>query len=90
MKNKFYEELIFSKSKIVIILRLMAWLLLIVAIVAGVVESVNDAEPVPLLLYTVYAVGAMFLLYAIAAIINYLAEITDILKRNIDKDTKER
>lgn len=88
MNNKFYKRLIFSKSKIATILRLLAWLVLIVALVAGGVESFNDAEPVPLLLYTSYAAGAMLLLYAIAAIINYLAEITDILKRNIDKDTK--
>lgn len=90
MNNKFYEKMIFSKSKIAIILRLLAWLFLIVAIVVGVIESFNDAEPVPLLLYISYAVGAMLLLYAIASIINYLAEITDILRRNIDKDMDDR
>ena len=90
MNNKFYEKMIFSKSKIAIIMRLLAWLLLIVAIVVGSVESFSDAEPVPLFLYVFYAACAMLFLYAIAAIINYLAEITDILKRNIDKDMKER
>ncbi|MBQ7006630.1 MAG: hypothetical protein IJN59_02250 [Oscillospiraceae bacterium] len=88
INNKFYEKFIFSKSKIAIILRLLAWLLLIVAIGAGVVESFNDAEPVPLFLYTFYAAGAMLLLYTVAAIIHYLAEITDILKRNADNDRK--
>lgn len=90
MNNKFYKRLILSKSKIAMILRLLAWLVLIVAIIAGVVESFNDAEPVPLLLYTSYAAGAMLLLYVVAAIIHYLAEITDILKRNMDKDANNR
>ena len=70
------------------ILRVMAWLLLIVAIIAGIAESISDAEPVPLLLYTAEAAGAMFLLYSLAAIINYLEEITDILKRNASTDQK--
>ena len=52
-------------------------------------ESFDDAEPVPLLLYIAYAGGVMLLLYAIASIINYLAEITDILKRNMDEDAKK-
>lgn len=86
MNNKFYKRAIFSKSKIAIILRLLAWLLLIVAIIAGIIESISDSEPVPLMLYTAYAAGAMLLLYSIAAIINYLAEITDILKRNTNTD----
>ncbi len=89
MNNKFYKRLICSKSKIAMILRLLAWLLLIAAIVVGVVESIDDAEPVPLLLYTIYAAGVMLLLYAVAAVINYLAEITDILKRNVDKNGKD-
>ena len=88
MKDKFYARWIFSKSKIAIILRLLAWVLLVVAIVSGVVESFHDSEPVPLMLYTAHAAGIMLLLYTIAAIVHYLAEITDILKRNIDKDTK--
>ena len=88
MKNKFYERFIFSKSKIAIILRLLAWILLVIAVVKGVAECFKDSEPVPLILYTAYAAGGMLLLYIIAAIINYLAEITDILKRNLDKDTK--
>jgi len=71
-------------------LRLLAWLLLIIAIVVGCIESFSDAEPVPLLLYVFYAAGAMLLLCTIAAIINYLAEITDILKRNMDKDIENR
>ena len=70
------------------ILRVLAWLLLIVAIIAGIAESISDAEPVPLLLYTAEAAGAMLLLYSLAAIINYLAEITDILKRNTSTDQK--
>ena len=86
MNNKFYKRLIGSKSKIAVILRLLAWLLLIVAIVVGVVESIEDAEPVPLLLYTAYAIGGMLLLYSVAAVLHYLAEITDILKRNVDKE----
>ena len=80
--------MIFSKSKIAMILRVLAWLLLIVAIIAGIAESISDAEPVPLLLYTAEAAGAMLLLYSLAAIINYLAEITDILKRNTSTDQK--
>ena len=87
MNNNFYRSMIFSKSKIAIILRSLAWLLLIAAIIAGVVESINDAKPVPLMLYTAYAACAMLLLYSIAAIINYLAEITDILKRNTSTDS---
>ena len=86
----FYKRLIFSKSKIAIILRLLAWVLLIIAVVTGAIESVNDAEPVPLLLYTCYAAIAMLLLYTIAAIINYLAEIADVLKRNADEDEASR
>ena len=89
MNNKFYTKLIFSKSKIAIILRSLAWLLLIVAVIVGVVESFDSAEPVPLLLYIAYAGGAMLFLYTVAAIINYLAEITDILKRNMDDDAKK-
>ena len=70
------------------ILRVLAWLLLIVAIIAGIAESISDAEPVPLLLYTAEVAGAMLLLYSLAVIINYLAEITDILKRNASTDQK--
>ena len=90
MNNKFYEKAIFSKSKIAIMWRLLAWVLLVVAVVAGVVDSIQDAEPIPLLLYTVQAAGGMLFLYSIAAIINYLAEIADILKRNVDQDTEKR
>ncbi len=89
MNNKFYKKLIFSKSKIAIILRLLAWVLLVVAVIVGVVESFDDAEPVPLLLHIAYAGAEMLLLYTVAAIINYLAEITDILKRNMDEDAKK-
>ena len=64
-------------------------MLLVVAVIVGVVESFDNAEPVPLLLYIAYAGGAMLLLYTIASIINYLAEITDILKRNMDEDAKK-
>lgn len=80
--------MISSKSKIAVILRLLAWLLLIIAIIFGVIESFHDSEPVPLFLYTAYAAGAMLFLYTVAEILHYLAEITDILKRNMDKDTK--
>lgn len=88
MNNKFYKSAIYSKSRIAMILRILAWCLLIAAIIAGVAESINDAEPVPLLLYTAYAAGSMLFLYTVAAIINYLAEITDILQRgaNTNKD----
>lgn len=82
MNNKFFQKWIFSKSKIAMILRLLAWGILVVAIVTGVIESFNDAEPVPLFLNVVCAAGAMLVLYTIAAILNYLAEITELLKRN--------
>lgn len=72
------------------LLRLLAWLLLAVAIVAGVVESINESEPIPLMVYTAHAAGAMLCLYTIAAILHYLAEIADILKRNMDKDAKNQ
>ena len=51
-------------------------------------DGIIDAEPMPLLLYTAYAAGSMLFLYTVAAIINYLAEITDILQRgaNTNKD----
>ena len=81
MNRRFYKKMIYSKSKIAIILRLVAWIILLIALFAGVVES-------SLLLYVAYAAGVMIFLYAVAAIINYLAEITDILKRNIDEDAK--
>ena len=82
MSNKLFQKWIYSKSKIAMILRLLAWGILVVAIVAGVIESFADAEPVPLLLNVVCAAGAMLFLYTVAAILNYLAEITELLKRN--------
>lgn len=88
--NKFYSKWIYSKSKIAIILRLIAWGLLIVALVMGVVDNFRDHEPVPLLMYPLSAVGCMLLLYTVAAILNYLAEITDILKRNVDNDSDKQ
>lgn len=90
MNTKFYQKMISSKSKIAMLLRTIAWLLLITAIAVGIVESFVDAEPVPLLLYTARAAVAMLVLYTIAAIVHYLAEITDILQRNADHDTKNR
>ena len=61
-----------------------------VAIIAGVVNSFRDNEPIPLMIYPLYAAGTMLLLYVVAAILNYLADITDILKRNVDKDTENK
>lgn len=90
MNNKFYQKMISSKSKIAMLLRTIAWILLILAIAVGIVESFVDAEPVPLLLYTAQAAAAMLLLYTVAAVLHYLAEITDILRRNDDQDTKDR
>ena len=83
--KKYYTKWIYSKSKIAIILRLIAWGILIVALFMGVVDSLRDHEPVPLLMYPLTAVGSMLLFYTVAAILNYLAEITDILKRNEDE-----
>ena len=87
MKNKFYQKLIYSKSTIAVILRVLAWGLLVAAILVGIAKSIADAEPMPLLFYTVQAAVVMLLLYTIAAILNYLAEITDTLKHNADRDT---
>ncbi len=83
--KKLYTKWIYSKSKIAIILRLIAWGILIVALFMGVVDSLRDHEPVLLLMYPLTAVGSMLLFYTVAAILNYLAEITDILKRNEDE-----
>ena len=83
--KKFYTKWIYSKSKIAVILRLIAWGILIIALFMGVVDSFRDHEPVPLLMYPLTAVGSMLLFYTVAAILNYLAEITDILKRNEDE-----
>ena len=90
MKNKFYDKWIYSKSKIAMILRILAWVILVVAIIAGVVNSFRDNEPIPLMIYPLYAAGTMLLFYVVAAILNYLADITDILKRNVDKDTENK
>ena len=81
MGSKLFQKWIYSKSTIAVILRLLAWGILVVAIVTGVIESFNDAEPVPLFLNVACAAGAMLFLYTVAAILNYLAEITDLLKR---------
>ena len=88
MNNSFYQRMIYSKSRIAMILRLLAWGLLVLAVVFGVIESFRDAEPVPLLLYVVNAAVAMLALYTVAAILHYLAEITEILKRRSDEDTR--
>ena len=90
MNTKFYQKMISSKSKIAVLLRTIAWLLLIIAIAVGIVESFVDAEPIPLLLYTAQAAAAMLALYTVAAVLHYLAEITDILQRSADQDTKNR
>ena len=89
MNNTFYQRMIYSKSKIAMILRSLAWGLLVVAVVLGAVESIQDAEPVPLFLYVACAAGAMLALYTVAALLHYLAEITDILKRRSDEDTRD-
>ena len=53
--NKFYQKLIYSKSPIAVILRLLAWVLLIAAVVVGVVDSIADSEPMPLMDYLLQA-----------------------------------
>ena len=85
--NKFYQKLIYSKSTIAVILRVLAWVLLMVAVVVGIVESIEYAEPLSLLDYPLMAAAGMLVLYTVAAILNYLAEITDTLKHNADRDT---
>ena len=67
---------------------LLILLVIVAAIVSGVVASIKDAEPVPLLLNLFSSFAAMLSLYTVAAIVNYLAEITDILNRNVDKEIK--
>ena len=88
MNNSFYQKMIYSKSKIAMILRLLAWGLLVLAVVFGVIESFRDAEPVPLLLYTANAAVGMLFLYTVAAIPHYLAEIADSLSRRSDEDSR--
>ena len=85
--NKFYQKLIYSKSPIAVILRLLAWVLLIAAVVVGVVDSIADSEPMPLMDYLLQAAAGMLALYTVAAILNYLAEITDVLKSRAERDT---
>ena len=86
-QTAFYRRLISSKSGMAVILRLLAWGLLGAAILVGVMESISDAEPMPLLIYSVQAAAVMLLLYTVAAILHYLAEITDALKNKAERDT---
>ena len=69
-----------GKSKVATVLRVVAWIIGIVAVISGIATSCGTDSILPIL--STLGIGAieMLMFYALAAVLDYLAELTSIAR----------